>query len=301
MKILERKELEQIPLDPSWVDLIEEGLIALSQKQAVLGPTGFLHLHNPAGSVHIKYGSFEKSSHYIVKIASHITDSNGALLLFSRKTGSLEVLLHDQGYLTNLRTGLAGAVMARAFAPPDLDCIGFVGAGSQAHFQLSSLSLVSSCRKGLVWSRNQSRLESFISAHPEYQLEIAPSIAELCKKCRLIITTTASQSPLIQGAYLQPGTHITAIGADEAGKQELDPSVFSRADLIITDSLTQCIEYGDLSHAPAAYEKAIEYGAWRLSHPNWKRPPASITVADLTGLAIEDLLIAEALAFRTRK
>ncbi|MDB6082090.1 MAG: ocd [Chlamydiia bacterium] len=100
--------------------------------------------------------------------------------------------------------------------------------------------------------------------------------------------------PLLFGHQLQPGTHITAEGADDVGKQELDESVFDRADLIIVDSLQQCSSYGDLSHAKNEdLHSVIELG--KLLQEPRKRQPHWITVADLTGLAIEDLQVAKAI------
>lgn len=185
---------------------------------------------------------------YVVKIASGfyenpalgLASSNGAMLLFSQKTGELIAILLDEGRLTDLRTGLAGAIAAKYLAPSSITKIGIIGTGTQAKEQLFHLQYVTSCRDVLIWGRDPIKAKIFASDPnlKNFSTSIARNIEELTQNCNLIVTTTPSSNPLIFAHQLQPGTHITALGADDVGKQELDASVFARADLIVVDSLT---------------------------------------------------------------
>jgi ornithine cyclodeaminase len=142
-----------------------------------------------------------------------------------------------------------------------------------------------------VWGRNISKAQSF--ALEPFHITVAEDLEQITQNCNLIVTTTPSSKPLLFGQQLRPGTHITAVGADDPSKQELDATVFEQADLIIVDSLTQCLSHGDLSHAKNIdVSSIIELGTW-IQKPR-QRKRHWITVADLTGLAIEDLQVAKA-------
>jgi len=123
---------------------------------------------------------------------------------------------------------------------------------------------------------------------------VARSPEEVAARATLIATTTASRAPLLRARDVQPGSHISAVGADSPGKQELDPDLLRRAALLLVDSRAQCERLGELQHAASERERAIEIGAFcaaPVAHDH-----AGITVADFTGLGAEDLFIAEACA-----
>ncbi|MBN9377664.1 MAG: hypothetical protein BGO14_11255 [Chlamydiales bacterium 38-26] len=302
MKIYTKSQIENCIDVPLILKELEKGLILYSEKQVEIAPVGFMHFKNPLGDVHVKSGYIPGDDFYVIKIASGfydnsnlgISSSNGLMLLFSQKTGELKAILHDEGRLTDLRTALAGAISAKYLAPRHIKCIGIIGTGTQAKEQLLNLQFVTSCREVLVWGRNTSKASSFAKdpALFSFKIHCAATIEELTKNCNLIVTATNSNQPLLFGHQLKPGTHITAVGADDVGKQELDASVFEVSDLIVADSLSQCLEYGDLSKAKNLENKQLlELGSFlktpRIREENW------ITVADLTGVAIEDLQIAK--------
>lgn len=303
MKIYTKNEIEQAIDIPFLMQEIEAGLRLASEGKTISAPVSFMHFEFPKGDVHIKSGAFLNGEMYVVKIASGfyenpflgLPSSNGSMLLFSQKTGELITILLDEGRLTDLRTGLAGAIAAKYFAPPTIIKIGIIGTGTQAKEQLFHLQDVTPCRNALVWGRDQLKAKKFASdpCLKAFNITVSQTIEEITQTCNLIVTTTPSSTPLLFGYQLRPGTHITAVGADDVDKQELDKTVFGCADLIIVDSLSQCSSYGDLSHAKNVnLDSVIELGKW-LQDPR-ERQPHWITVADLTGLAIEDLQVAKA-------
>jgi ornithine cyclodeaminase len=302
MQIYTKEQIEKAIDIPYLIAEMEKGLILYSKEKAIISPSSFLHFESPPGDVHIKSGAIIGEDLYVVKIASGFYDnpklglpsSNGLMLLFSQKTGELKAIFLDEGRLTDLRTGLAGAIAAKHLANHPIIKIGIVGTGTQAREQLFSLQFVTECREVLIWGRNPHKAMDLAqdSRLSMFNIAIAKDLEEVTENCNLIVTATASTKPLLFGNQLKPGTHVTAVGTDDYGKQELDTSVFDKADLILADCLSQCGQYGDLAHAKDVRNTPIELGAFldkrQMRQKNW------ITVADLTGIAIEDLQIAKA-------
>lgn len=304
MKIYTRHEIEQAIDIPYLMEEIEKGLQLASQGRALNAPVSFMHFEAPKGDVHIKSGALSDGEMYVIKIASGfyenpalgLPSSNGVMLLFSQKTGELMAILLDEGRLTDLRTGLAGAIAAKHLAPSPVTRIGIIGTGTQAREQLIQLQYVTSCKDVLAWGRDPFKAKTLASDSSlnAFNIKVSQSIEEVTQNCNLIVTTTSSSKPLLFGNQIRPGTHITAVGADDFGKQELDESVFDCANLIVVDSLTQCSSYGDLSKAKNIDLRSVIELGQLIENPK-KRKPDWITVADLTGVAIEDLQIAKAI------
>lgn len=288
MKIYTKHDIEGALNLSELIEELTAGFVLSSLGKLINAPVSFLHF--PHGDVHIKSGALVEGEMFVVKIATGFSCSNGAMLLFSQKTGELIALLHDEGRLTDIRTGLAGAIAAKYLAPP-ITRIGIIGTGIQAREQLFHLR--HACNNILVWGRDPLKAKKFASEH---NITAASSIEEITESCNLIVTTTSSTKPLLFGHQIRPGTHITAVGADDAGKQELDASVFEKANLIVTDSLEQAQKFGDLAHAKNIdLSSVIELGSWISAGKS--RDPEWITVADLTGIAALDLQIAKSVYF----
>jgi len=301
--------LEQIKraLDPARViQALEEGFVDYSEGRVIVPPVGHLCFKEPPGDCHIKYGYVSGAHHFVIKVATGfyrnpeagLPSSNGLMLVFSRETGQPEAILLDEGWLTDTRTAAAGAIAAKYLGPRKPKRIGIVGTGTQARMQLDWLRYVTDCREAMVWGRDGEKAELLRRDMKDsgYFIGIAENIEELCARSDLIVTTTPSREPLIFAHHIRPGTHITAVGADGSGKQELDSSVFGRADICVVDSLTQCREYGDSSRAlqdgVIPEERLIELGRL-IRDSNLRRcDPGQITIADLTGVAVQDICIA---------
>ena len=307
MKIAELNQIDSILKNASptqLIQMIEDGFIAYSQKEVVVAPVGHLGLENPSADVHIKYGYIKNDDYYVIKIASGfyentkigLSSSNGLMLAFNKHNGELEAILLDHGMLTDVRTALAGAVVAKHFAPREITKIGIVGTGVQAHLQLRFLASITPYRKAMVWGRSPEKVAEYIEEMKDsgFEIEAAPSLNHLAEECNFIITTTPSTSPLLMRSMIQPGTHITAVGADASGKQELDPLIVADAELVIADSIEQCIDHGEISHAISQglrnQSDVLELGN-AIHSKIQKQNQNSITVADLTGVAVQDIQI----------
>lgn len=286
---------------------IERGFQWFSEGRTVVPPVGYLAFDPPAeGDVHIKYGYVRGDDFYVVKIASGFSGNaarglpvtNGLMLLFRQATGELAAILLDEGYLTEVRTAMAGAIAAKYLGPGAVTRIGIVGTGGQARFQLRMLPLVTACRNVIVWGRSGESLTGFARdmTGEGFDVETTRTMSRLTATCNLIVTTTSAREPLIDVSEVRPGTHITAMGADAPGKQELDPRLVARADLVVADSLSQCVDHGELAHAVQAGlldpGRVRELGQLIAAGGRARTGDDQITIADLTGVAVQDLQIA---------
>ena len=269
-------------------------------------PVGELILEK--GEVHIKYGYVKEEDYYVIKVASGfyqnpelgLPSSNGLMMLFSQETGELLSILHDEGHLTDVRTALAGAVVAKHLAPEKVERIGILGTGTQARLQLKYLKGILDCREVCVWGRSDAVLEAYRSAMEVEGFNIATTTqaSEAVESCNFIVCTTPSKIPLLQWADIRPGTHITAVGSDTPEKQELDPVILKQADLVVGDSLEQCKLRGEIHQAlkigAIDTSKAIELGDIISGKSPGRVSDSELSVADLTGVAIQDIRIASA-------
>lgn len=299
-----RKRLETV--DP--VLCVEEAFRSFSRGEAIVPPPGELIFDNPPGDVHIKYGYIGGGAFYVVKIASGfyenprhgLPSSNGVMLAFDRQTGALAAILDDRGHLTDIRTAAAGAVAAKYLAPENVETIGVIGTGLQAELQVKFLQSVRPCKNILVWGRRAEAAESYAERMRKdgYTVAVASRVEDVAERCRIIVTTTASHEPHLHGAMIRPGTHVTAMGADTPDKRELHADIFAAADLVAVDSRVQGALRGDLKGALDArtveLDRISELGEIIAGTAKGRSSAGQVTVAALTGLAVQDVAIASA-------
>jgi ornithine cyclodeaminase len=308
MEILSRAEIIKAIDAKDLTGVIEEGFRAYSNGMSVIPPVGELLFEKPPGEVHIKYGYIAGDRHYVIKIASGFAGNpslgfpsgNGMMLLFDSRTGMPECLLLDEGYLTDVRTALAGAIAAKYLAPPAVQRIGILGTGVQARMQLQYLKPVTECRRVIVLGRSTQKLEQYRQdmEWEGYSVATTTDAHDITETCSLIVTATSASLPLMQADWIKPGTHITAMGSDTAGKQELDPMILARANLVVADSKPQCMVRGEISHAVRrgliGETSVVELGEIISGKAAGRTSASQITVADLTGVAVQDIQIAKA-------
>ncbi|WP_349975340.1 ornithine cyclodeaminase family protein [Pseudomonas sp. WHRI 8519] len=299
-QITSRLDVEQA------VQWLEHGFIAFSQGKAQVPPVQAFTFAQANGDCCIKAAYIEGSDTFTVKLSTGFYDNpskglpsnDGLMLVASASTGRPLALLQDEGWLTCIRTALVGRIVARLLAPANVRAIGILGTGTQARMQLQQLGAVTSCRSVVVWGRSDGELAAYktFAEALGYEVRVTRDAAEVAHAANLIVCTTTSREPLLQREWVQPGTHITAVGADAPGKQELDPALVACADRIIVDSLYQCSHYGEVSHALKAgligEQQLAELGALLEGRATGREHDAQITLADLTGVAVQDAQIA---------
>ena len=306
MQIITLDQIQQVLPSIDILPQIEEGFRAYSEGRVTVPPVGEMILEK--GEVHIKYGFIQGEEYYVIKIASGFYENpalglpsgNGMMLLFSQATGEPVSILLDEGYLTDIRTAAAGAIAARYLAPPKVYQIGIAGTGTQARLQLSYLKYVVDCRQVLVWGRNQEKLDAYKSdmGKEGFSIETTFDAPAILKQCELVVTTTTAKTPFLDRKYLRPGTHITAVGSDTPEKQEVDAGILRDADIVVADSIMQCLARGEIYKAIEAGElrdeKLIELGEIISGTATGRSFDEQITIADLTGVAVQDIKIATA-------
>ena len=315
-KLVTLDEIRLLLDTDSLIDEIEAGFVLYSDGKVNVPPVGFMHFDDPPGDVHIKYGSIEDDHYWVLKIASGfyqnpslgLQASDGVILVFSQRSGALELVLHDRCWLTDMRTAAAGAVAARHLAPRKIDHIGVIGTGVQARMQLEMLCSVVEAKSALVWGRNKEKVRRMVSELGSsdalfaagMEVRAAESVEELADRSRLIVTATSAHEPVLRADHVQPGTHITAMGSDDDGKQELGVDLLGQADRIVADSVSQCRQYGECVHAINAgvisLDDIAELGAVVSGSTDGRTSDDQITIADLTGVAVQDIQIAKMIA-----
>jgi ornithine cyclodeaminase len=251
-----------------------------------------MHLSINLGEVHMKASYRRGGKFFALKMASTFGGvGNGMMLLASAETGEPVAYLADEGHLTDVRTAGVAAMVARELGRRDRT-IGILGSGIQARLTARFHARVLPLQRIYLWGRNADRVAKCAEEISEFVSDVAvmSSPSAVAAATRLIVTCTASRAPLLEKTDIEAGTHISAVGADSGGKQELDPEILRDADLLLADSLEQCEKLGELQHAPDQCARAMEIGKFLLEPRAGEN-----SVADLTGLGVEDLFIAEAI------
>ena len=297
------------------VDVVEEiakGFVVFSRGDVEVPPVGELLFPENSGELHIKYGAIRGDDLCVIKVATGFYDNpklgmppfGGCMIAVSQKTGRIEAVLLEEGELTNHRTAAAGAVAARTLAPSNPKMIGIVGSGVQARLQADYLRRVTDCRDLTIWARKPDSVGAAAADMTAmgYEVTVSATLAELCDKSRLIVTTTPAEQPLLQADMIRPGTHITAMGSDTPEKTEIAPAILAMADVVVADSLVQCDLRGEIYQARRAgvplQGKAIELGNVIAGQSIGRQSDDQVTIADLTGVAVQDIAIAKAVLGR---
>jgi ectoine utilization protein EutC len=307
--ILRESEIRSL-LDPAaCLKVVEAAFSAYARGQAELPAVINLEVPEHGGEVHVKAGYLHTGAYYAVKIASGflvntqhgLPAHSGMVLVFDAETGGVAALLLDNGYITDLRTAVAGGVAAKHLARATVETVAVVGSGAQARFQIRSLPLVKNVREVRVWGRHKEKAAACIQdlSHlaKDFRLVLACSVYEAVKGADIVITVTASREPLVQADWIETGALVIAVGSDGPDKQELDVEVLTRADRIVADSLAQCLRLGEIHHAvekgAISKEKVTaELGQITAGLKPGRTSDDEIIVCDLTGVGVQDVAAA---------
>lgn len=309
MRILTEADLRQIiALDVESVACVEDAFRALASGGVSMPPILRLDIPAERGEVDVKTAYIPGLDSFAIKVSPGffnnpsigLPSTNGLMIQFSAKTGLIEALLLDNGYLTDVRTAAAGAVAAKYLARKDAHLAAIFGAGMQAEMQLEALTLVRPITEARIWARNFDSAQKAARNFTEKLGIPVTAIAdakEACDGTDIIVTTTPSETPLIKAEWLTPGQHITAMGSDAEHKNEIDPALFQRSIIYVADSLSQTRRLGELHHAISAGIVAAdtvfpELGQIVLNKAEFQRQAEDITFCDLTGTGVQDTAIA---------
>lgn len=299
------------------VQAIEEAFAALSRGDARLPDVIGLEIPEARGEVHVKGAHIAGNESFVFKVASGFWSNeerglpvgSGLMLAFDATTGFPQALLLDGGYLTELRTGAAGAVAVRHLAAGPPRRVGLVGAGSQARFQLRALAAVQDLDgvEVRIWSRRRERAEECAAElSGGVDADAVGTVREAVESADLVYTVTPSREPLVRAGWVAPGALVVAVGSDGPDKKELEVDLLARADRVFADRLDQCLRLGEIHHAVSCGALAVEDVAGELGDVvrgtvAGREGPDQTIVCDLTGVGVQDAAIATLALRRARQ
>ena len=286
---------------------VREAFAKLGRGEVALpGVIGF-EIPEGRGEIHVKGAHLRGAPFFSIKLATGFYANaakgmpvgGGLILVCDAATGFLSAVLFDNGFLTELRTGAAGALAADLLARRVLRRAGILGCGSQARYQLEGLLGVRRPEHVAVWGPDGAKAVAYareMSARHGVGVAAVATAREAVEGSDLVVTTTPAREPLVRAGWIAPGVHVTAVGSDGPDKQELDAAVLAKADRVVADRLDQCLRLGEIHHAVEAGLLAPgdvwELGEIAAGLKPGRQSDGEITVADLTGVGIQDTAVA---------
>lgn len=288
---------------------IESVYPLISDGSAVMPPIMRVDVEEHNGEIDVKSAYLPGYGGIAIKVSAGFFDNprlglpslGGFMMVLDSTTGVPSAALFDNGYLTDLRTGLAGAVAARHLAREGPVRIAVLGAGAQARYQLEALRLVREVSAVTVWARRREQAEALAD---ETGANVAASIDDAAAAADVVVTTTPATDSLLEAGHLHPGLHVTAVGSDAEHKRELGPGVMAAADVVAVDSIVQSLRLGEARSAVAeGFDQAglVELGVIVSGGHPGRMDDGQITVCDLTGTGAQDTAIAALVVERARE
>ncbi|MEV0455899.1 ornithine cyclodeaminase family protein [Catellatospora methionotrophica] len=301
-------------------DLIEPVSTAFQESSAGLADNGLIVMfpseRRDLGDVYVKTGTLHGHDVYIVKISPWFAANpqiglpqGGFVGVFDSQTGHTLAILNDEHYLSDIRTAAAGSLAARVLVTESVKTAAVLGAGVQAYWQPQALYRERPFETLLIWARDAAkaaglagRLEHVL---PHVAIHAVNDLEYAVRQADVLITATQAREPLVRGEWLHPGQHITAVGADDATKCELDSTSLRRARVFV-DSLETAGANGDVHRAVQAGEYSLgdvcaEIGQVLAGAKAGRVTDEDITIAKFVGIGVQDLVAAEVSLVKLRQ
>jgi alanine dehydrogenase len=222
-----------------------------------------------------------------------------ALIVVNDLATGFPLAVMDGLLITKLRTAAAAAVAAQLLARRHSRIVGLAGCGAQADAQLHALAQVFRLERVKVWGYLPHEAQRFCQRmrrlYPHIAFEPCLTVERCAREVEILVTMTPSRRPLVKRAWIAPGTHINAVGADAPGKQELDPRILREA-IVVVDERAQAIHGGELN-VPIGRKQFhpadihADLGEILIGRKPGRSSPRQVTVFDSTGLAIHDVAL----------
>jgi ornithine cyclodeaminase len=292
MRIIGREQAEALVTPHIAIAAMRDAFGSLRRGE-VVAPEEFSMSHPISGDIHIKGAHLHGSEWMVAKVASAgfaLPGNHGCLLGINSRTGTIEVLVDDEGFLTEIRTAAAVALSVDLLALPSASRLCLIGSGVQAGYQLDAVRTVRSFDHVCVYSRNPERAAQFAQQN---HVRSASSLDEATADADVILVATNSRAPIMRSLdHVKPGAHITASGADMVGKVEISPEVVSQVNVLAVDDRALAARVGVLQNVPPRSSLTLgELLAGAAGRTNEEQ----ITLAGLSGLGVQDAAIFAAL------
>ncbi|WP_347019706.1 ornithine cyclodeaminase family protein [Acinetobacter calcoaceticus] len=278
-------------------DAIYQALIAATQPDTKSFPV----VHGQASDTKNTFSIKSSANQHLagLKVGSFWEDNpknglprhNAIILLFNQTNGKMAAAI-EAGKVNAFRTAASNAVATNTLARKDSKVLAIFGTGNQAKYECEALARIRNLDQILLVGRDQSKAEKMAEDLKELGIEIKITNAkEACEQADIIVTATSSQSPLFKSEWVKAGTHISSMGSDKKGKQELPPELFSQSGLFC-DLNSQSKVIGEFQHAPES-AILINIGDVLSANAQGRQSQEQITIYDSSGLSIQDLYIAQ--------
>ncbi|MBT3397222.1 MAG: ornithine cyclodeaminase family protein, partial [Alphaproteobacteria bacterium] len=249
-----------VQMDAAALEVVAAGFAAIARDQVTIPPILRIDVAENHGEVDVKTAYIHGYDSFAIKIAAGFLENfklglptgSGMMVIINAQTGQPQAVLLDNGYLTDIRTGIAGGLAAQYCAPPQVDVAGVIGSGAQARFQMRGLKLVRDFSRLYVYGVVPDEVAAYaqeMTAELNVEVIMAPDAETVVRNSQVVVTTTPAHEPYLRADWLHPGLHITSMGSDAEHKQELHADVFAHADRIFCDKRSQVFRLGELHHA----------------------------------------------------
>lgn len=317
IKVLSKEDVSKTLKMNQVIDVVESVYKLKSEGMTDVWPTVFYDFEPGKADLDIKSGYLKGKKlfgHKTVTWFGANADKNlptlfGMIAVFSAETG-IPIGITDAFHITGMRTGAAGALGAKYLARENAEKLLIVGAGNQSAFQIAATIIaLPNIKIVKVAALNLSEAEQFVGGiekrlQEEFDIctagiifKAADDLELAVKESDIIITVTPSRKPIIKKEWIQKGTHISCIGADMEGKQEIESGIMSSS-LIFVDDMKHCVEVGEveipLKEGVINEQNIIgELGDLILNKVEGRTNEDQITIFDATGMALLDIALAE--------
>jgi len=293
-----------IDLNEEVFSAVADGFTSLAAGEATVPPIVRIDVPEHQGEVDIKTAYVGGLDSFAIKIAAGffqnyrlgLPTGSGMMVLVSARTGRLEAVLLDNGYLTDVRTGAAGALAARYLARKRVETAGVIGSGMQARYQMRALKQVRDFQRLMVYGIVPDQVEEYAAEMASVlgvEVVKAADAETVVRNSDVVVTCTPAKEAYLKAEWLHPGLHITAMGTDSEDKQELYADALGRADLLVCGEFHNGLEAGVISRD----DPIIELGELTSGREPGRKSDKEITICDLTGVGVQDTAIA-LLAYR---
>ena len=312
--ILTNSQVQRLIDMPSVLKVIENAFILYGKKLVQMPAKIYLHLDKYAGDFRAMPAYIEGMDACGLKWVNVYPENRrfglpvvmAIIILSDPKTG-FPLCVMDATLITNLRTGAAGAVAAKYLAREDSSIVGLVGCGAQARTQLLALKELFRIKLVYVWGNKLEYARKFLKDTKRFGLNtvIKDKISDCTKQADIVVTTTPVRKPIVESEWIRDGTHINAIGADAKGKEELKPQLLKRAKIVV-DDWQQASHSGEINVplSKGIITKKNIYatlGEVLIGKKKGRVSQKEITIFDSTGLAIQDMAVANLVYKRALK
>ena len=308
MLIVNQQEVTHALTMRRAIGVMRETLVALEQGQGIQPLRTMMKLPGDRGAFWIMPSYAGAPASLGVKVLTAFSGNagtpyhtqQGAVLVFGDHGELLAVV--DATSMTAIRTAAVSAVATDALARADSHVLAILGSGAQATSHVEAITAVRQISKIIVWSRtaaNADRLARDVEARFGITASACTSVEETVRDADVVCTTTAARAPILEGAWLRPGTHVNSVGSGSATDREVDAATVRRSRVFVDRMESAMREAGDLllaieEGAVVAGDLAGELGAVLAGHVIGRRSADEITLFKSVGLGAEDVAAARA-------